>query len=33
MWENYLLKFTTGGALIERTDQLMKWIKPYTVLE
>lgn len=33
MWENYLLRFTSGAALIERIDQLIKWIKPYTTLE
>lgn len=29
MWEAYLLKFTTGSMLLERIEQLMKWIKPY----
>jgi hypothetical protein len=33
MWEAYLLKFTTGAVLVERIEQLIKWIRPYTGLE
>lgn len=33
MWEAYLLKFTTGAVLVERIEQLIKWIKPYTTME
>lgn len=32
MWEIYLLRFSTGTALIERIEQLIKWLKPYTDL-
>ena len=33
MWEAYLLKFTTGAVLVERIDQLIKWVKPYTNID
>jgi uncharacterized protein (DUF2236 family) len=32
MWEAYLMKFTTGAVVIERIEQLINWIKPYTIL-
>lgn len=33
MWEGYLLKFTTGAMLVERIEQLLKWLKPYAEME